>query len=197
MAEFIQAGWANSAFRDDNSGKVVILFHTVQKKMEMESKLRGTPVFKEVVFITKIVPGDKGHVIDRPVRENDIESDSRDFPVEWARFQAGQQGKVIGFPIENWPSISDTQKAEFKAMKVDTLEQLAGLSDGVLGRIMGGKDLRHKAQVFVESGKDAELVGTIRRESEARESALQAQIDEMKAMLEKFTAPDKKQKVSA
>lgn len=196
---FSQAGWANESFHNDNSGRLIVLFHPFQKLMELKSKNAGRPIYEERIFITKIVPGDKGHVIDRPMREED----KLEFPIEWARWEQTRENKVVGFPIENWPALSDTQKLEFKGMKIQTVEQFANLSDGIVQGIMGGSDLRKKARVFVESGKDAEIIGQIRAEAEARESALKAEMAEMRAMLEKLTAPseggkhDKREKVTA
>lgn len=176
------------------NGKLIILFKNVQKKMEMESKLQGRPVFKEVTHIVKIVPGDQRLQIDRPMRETDME----EFPVEWARWCQTKENKIPGFPIENWPALSDTQKAELKAMKIHTVEQMANLSDAILQNFRGGGDLRAKAKIFLEAGKDAELIGAIRKEAAAKEAAMQAQIDELRALIEAQTAPNpKKEKVVA
>jgi len=107
---------------------------------------------------------------------------------------ATRQNKVAGFPIESWHSISDTQKAEFKARKIYTVEQFAELSDLAIGDIMGGTELRQKARVFIEAGKDAELVAKIKREANAEVTALQDQVAKLTALVEQMTAPSKETK---
>ncbi len=193
------AGWANSSFKEDNRGNLIILFHPVQKHMKKASMDQNRPVFEERHHITKIVPGDTKLVIDRPVRDEDKEQ----YADRWAHYMATRQNKVAGFPIESWHSISDTQKAEFKARKIYTVEQFADLSDLAISDIMGGTELRQKARVFIEAGKDAELVAKIKSEANAQVTALQDQVAKLTALVEQMTAPadeaksTKKEKVVA
>ncbi len=193
------AGWANENFKADNSGRLVILFHAVQKHMKKASIDQNRPVFEERIHITKIVPGDTRLVIDRPIREEDKE----EYADRWAHWLQTRQNRPLGFPIESWHSISETQKAEFKARKIDTVEQFAALSDGIIQTIMGGTELRQKARVFIEAGKDAELVAKIKADASAEVMALQDQVAKLTAMVEQMTAPTdeakstKKEKVVA
>ena len=182
-AEFASAGWANDSLRPE-IGRVRVMFHAVQKKMEKASADAGTPIFKEVIHITKI-PADQFLRIDRPLRETDKE----EFAAEWENWQKTRENRIIGLPIEHWPSISDTQKAEFRAMNIVTVEQFAGLPDGFGQRIQGFHDLRRKALAFVESGKDAELLAKAKAEADEREARLKAEIAELRAMIEERTAP--------
>lgn len=166
----------------------MILFYKRQKKMNKASAEAGRPIFKEVTHIKKIVPGQNGHVIDREIRE----SDKEEFPVEWARWEQTQQNTVPGIPIDHWFAISETQKAEFKAMNIQTVEQFAGLSDANGQKIQGFNELRRKAQAFVEGQKDAELIAKVKMDAQTREAALQAQIDELRALVEAKTDPKTK-----
>ena len=175
-----EAAWMNSNFTEDKSGKLVIFFHTVQKKLEHRSVVENRPVFEERVHITKIVPGDARLVIDRPIRETDKE----EFAEQWAHWQLTKENKVLGIPIDHWHSITETQKAEFKALKIFTVEQFANLPDSAADRIMGFHGLRAKAKVFVEAGKDAELLGKIRAEADAKVAAMEAKMAELTALVE-------------
>lgn len=193
MSEFEQAQYTNEAFKPV-AGKTVVMFRAVQKRDNFKSEKEGRPVFKEVIHIVKI-PADAKLRIDRPVRE----SDKEEYPNEWLQWERTRQSRVLGTPIEHWPAISDTQKEEFKAAKVYTVEQFAALPDSYAGVIgMGFHALREKAKVFVSQGKDAELIGQIRAEADARVSAMEAKMAEMQAMLEELTKPkdDKKSKAS-
>ncbi len=176
--EFQEASWATDAYRPVN-GKTVVMFRPVQKKDNFQTAQQGRPIFKEVIHIVKI-PADQMLRIDQPVTELDKE----EYPAEWARFQATRETRVLGTPIENWNSITDTQKAEFKAMGVQTIEQFSGLPDSWGQKMMGFDRWRQLARAFVESGKDTELVSRIRKEADDKAAEMQAQIDELKAMIE-------------
>lgn len=163
-------------------GKLVILFHTVQKKNEYKSTLENRPVFEERIHITKIVPGDNKLVIDRPLRE----VDKQEFAMEWTHWERTRENRMPGIPIEHWHSINDTQKAEFKALKIYTVEQFANLPDSAAEKIMGFYELRQKAKVFLEAGKDAELIARIKKDSEEKVNKLEAQLMQMMAEMEEM-----------
>lgn len=181
---FAEAGWTNDMLKPIQ-GQVRVLFRTVQKKMNLESEKQKRPVFKEVIHITKI-PADQFLRIDRPIRE----SDKEEFAAEWQQWERTHENRPIGIPLDMWPQLSDTQKAEFKAMQIVTVEQFAALPDAFGLNIRGFTELREKAKAFVAVGKDAEIIGKIRAEAADRETALQKQIDEMRAMIEAMTKPE-------
>lgn len=164
------AGWRNSDFSESQVGKMHVFFHEVQRKNNFLSQKAGRPIFEPKVFIKKLVPGDSLE-IDRPMRETDAE----EFPVEWARYEQKKANAVPGTPIEAWPAIDDTQKAEFRAMHVFTVEQFANLNDSVGHKIMGFNDLRSKARAFVNAGNAS-------AEDEALKAKLQAQDAEIAAL---------------
>jgi hypothetical protein len=138
-------------------------FRTAQEKR---------PIFREKVFITKLVPGDQFLRIDRPLRESDIE----EFPVEYQRFLQKKEQTPEGTPIGAWDEISDTQKAEFLALNILTVDQFANLPDSVGNKIMGFNDLRQKAREFCTPAK--ELMNRLAAQ-DAEMAALKAQVAEL------------------
>ncbi len=195
MAEDLTAEWSNvtalpgmdpqEAQHMQNTGKLVILFRPVLWRDEHQSQLQGRPVFKEKIHIQKIVPGDKNLVIDRPVKQADKEQ----FRVEWEHFEKTRKNKIPGIPIEHWHSLTEIQKAEFKAMHIHTIEQFAALPDSMAVRIMGFYDLREKAKVFIAAGKDAELLGKVRQEAEAKQKEQDDKIAELTRMVQELKKP--------
>jgi hypothetical protein len=117
------AGWTNESFMEDNRGKMAVFFHAVQVRNNFKSDAEKRPIFEERIFIKKLVPGDSTLVVDRPMREQDME----DYPIEWARYEQKKEQKVAGTPIDAWMAISETQKAEFKALNIFTIDQFAQL----------------------------------------------------------------------
>jgi hypothetical protein len=178
------AGWTNDSFMEDNRGKMAVFFHAVQVKNNFKSDVEKRPIFEEKIFIKKLVPGDSTLVIDRPVRDSDIE----EFPVEWARFEQKKEQKVAGTPIEAWTIVSETQKAEFKAMHIYTIDQFANLPDNAGDKIMGFNDLRTKARAFIAAAQDAAMFDKIRAETDAKLAQQEEEMAQLRALVTELSA---------
>lgn len=174
-----EAGWRNEAFGEDNRGKMLVIFRTEQVKDNFETQKQGRPVFRPKIFIKKVVPGDTRLVIDRPMRDTDKE----EFPIEWARFEQKKANFIPGTPIEAWTTLSDTQKAEFKALNIFTVDQFANLPDSSANQIMGFNELRQKARAFVMAAGNAEKIAADKLELEAKLAKQDAEMAELKAMI--------------
>ena len=177
------AGWTNESFMEDNRGKIAVFFHAVQIKNNYKSDLEKRPIFEERIYLKKLVPGDSTLVVDRPMRESDME----EFPIEWARFEQKKEQKSDGTPIEAWAAISDTQKAEFRALNIFTIDQFAKLPDSAGNKIMGFNELRGKAQAFIGAAQDSQLMDKIRAETDEKLKAQEVEMAALRAMIEELT----------
>jgi hypothetical protein len=178
------AGWTDESFMESNRGKMAVFFHAVQIQNNFLTAQEKRPIFQERIFLKKLVPGDNTLTIDRPMREQDIE----DYPVEWARFEQKKEATVAGTPIEVWNAISETQKAEFKALNIFTIDQFAQLADIAGNKIMGFNDLREKARTFIAASQDSEIFDKIRAETDAKLQAQDVEMAELRAMIAELTA---------
>lgn len=178
------AGWTNESFMEDNRGKMAVFFHAVQVQNNFLTAQEKRPIFQERIFLKKLVPGDNTLTIDRPMREQDIE----DYPVEWARFEQKKEATVAGTPIEVWNAISETQKAEFKALNIFTIDQFAQLADIAGNKIMGFNDLREKARAFIAASQDSQMFDKIRAETDKKLQAQDVEMAELRAMIAELTA---------
>ena len=178
------AGWTNESFMEDNRGKMAVFFHAVQVRNNFKSDAEKRPIFEERIFIKKLVPGDSTLVVDRPMREQDME----DYPVEWARFEQKKEAKVAGTPIDVWSAISETQKAEFKALNIFTIDQFAQLADIVGNKIMGFNDLRDKARAFIAAAKDSAVFDKIRAETDAKLAQQEEEMAQLRELVNQLTA---------
>ena len=178
------AGWTDESFMESNRGKMAVFFHAVQVQNNYLTAQEKRPIFQERIFLKKLVPGDNTLTIDRPMREQDIE----DYPVEWARFEQKKEATVAGTPIEVWTAISETQKAEFKALNIFTIDQFAQLADIVGNKIMGFNDLREKARTFIAASQDSQMFDKIRAETDAKLQAQDVEMAELRAMIAELTA---------
>jgi hypothetical protein len=178
------AGWTDESFMESNRGKMAVFFHAVQVQNNFLTAQEKRPIFQERIFLKKLVPGDNTLTIDRPMREQDIE----DYPVEWARFEQKKEATVAGTPIEVWNAISETQKAEFKALNIFTIDQFAQLADIVGNKIMGFNDLREKARAFIAASQDSQMFDKIRAETDKKLQAQDVEMAELRAMIAELTA---------
>ena len=185
------AGWTNESFMEDNRGKMAVFFHAVQVRNNFKSDAEKRPIFEERIFIKKLVPGDSTLVVDRPMREQDME----DYPIEWARYEQKKEQKVAGTPIDAWMAISETQKAEFKALNIFTIDQFANLPDVAGDKIMGFNDLRSKARAFIMVAQDSQMMDKIRAEMDKKMQAQEAELAELRAMINKKAGRPKKETV--
>jgi len=178
------ANWTNDSFMEDNRGKMAVFFHTVQVQNNFKTMTEKRPIFEEKVFLKKLVPGDSTLVVDRPMREQDID----EFPIEWARFEQKKEQKVSGTPIDVWSAISETQKAEFKALHIFTIDQFAQLADSVGNKIMGFNDLRDKARAFIAAAKDSAVFDKIRAETDAKLAQQEEEMAQLRELVNQLTA---------
>jgi hypothetical protein len=130
------------------------------------------------------VPGDSTLVVDRPMRPTDVD----DHPIEWARFEQKKENRVSGTPLEAWSILSDTQKAEFNALHIFTIDQFAQLPDSVGNKIMGFNDLRDKARTFILAAKDSKLMDNVRAETEKVMQTQAAEIAQLREMINDLTS---------
>jgi hypothetical protein len=178
------ANWTNDSFMEDNRGKMAVFFHTVQVQNNFKTMTEKRPIFEEKVFLKKLVPGDSTLVVDRPMREQDIE----EYPIEWARFEQKKEQRVSGTPIDVWSAISETQKAEFKALHIFTIDQFAQLADSVGNKIMGFNDLRDKARAFIAAAKDSAVFDKIRAETDAKLAQQEEEMAQLRELVNQLTA---------
>ena len=178
------ANWTNDSFMEDNRGKMAVFFHAVQVQNNFKTMTEKRPIFEEKVFLKKLVPGDSTLVVDRPMREQDIE----EYPIEWARFEQKKEQRVSGTPIDVWSAISETQKAEFKALHIFTIDQFAQLADSVGNKIMGFNDLRDKARAFIAAAKDSAVFDKIRAETDAKLAQQEEEMAQLRELVNQLTA---------
>jgi hypothetical protein len=178
------ANWTNDSFMEDNRGKMAVFFHTVQVQNNFKTMTEKRPIFEEKIFLKKLVPGDSTLVVDRPMREQDID----EFPIEWARFEQKKEQRVSGTPIDVWSAISETQKAEFKALHIFTIDQFAQLADSVGNKIMGFNDLRDKARAFIAAAKDSAVFDKIRAETDAKLAQQEEEMAQLRELVNQLTA---------
>lgn len=172
----------------------IVHFRMEPVEFKAESEKAARPIFKEIPFITIIIPGDNKNVIDTKVTDYHKQK----FPVAWQRFQAGlQDGGSMGTPLETWPQISRSQVKEANYFNITTVEQVAELSDSIAAKLgMGWPELKIKAKRYLNQANET---------ADAKETQeLKDQLAEQRAMIDELLAnqkgkpgPKKKEPIAA
>lgn len=175
---------AQSKGASQADGSVHAMFYTRAVPDKKATENEGRAVFNNVPYVEIRIAGQPKNVVDRAVTDED----KKRFPRAWAAYEAGQQGVTEGTPIEHWPYLQQSQVAELRAAGVRTIEQLAEVSDGDLGKLgHGGRKLRERAQQHLKGADEterqlreqlAEKDGTISN-LEARMRQLEAKLEEL------------------
>lgn len=149
----------------------------------------GPPVYHTGHFVRVVVAGSKGN--EGPIYEMARKLDdgwkannehaARRFQRPYEDWKAGRASPDAGTPLEQWPLMDVAMVAAFKAANVFTVQQLAGLSDGLLDTAIrrGGREWRGKALAWLDEAKAA--AGDV--EARAQIARQQEEINELKKML--------------
>lgn len=174
-----------------------VTFYTQAIENVERSKVEGRKIFEEHEFIRIAIPGDQYNQI------NTFATDAykKRFPLDYKRFSEKTSATVVGTPIHHMPGISQAQAAEFNALHIRTVEDLAEMPDST--RVMGGQDLKRKAQAFLDLKRE-EAVATRAEETNAllkkQEMALaqrDAEVAALRAQVEALVAATDKKKKKA
>ena len=102
------------------------------------------------------------------------------FPFDYQRFIAKSGDAVVGTPIELMPGLSVSQKAEFRAMNIRTVEDLAEIPDTT--RVLGVHELKRKAKAYLDVSRD-EAIATKAAETNAQLKKQELELAQSKAEL--------------
>lgn len=138
------------------NSRLVVFFHKKTRQNELKTEQEGRPIFDEVVYIKKMVPGDSLNIIERPM----YESDKNEFPMQWAHYmnKQGNDQMISGTPLIEWPILTTAQAEELRAMKFYTVEHVAEASDALIMKIgmltgMTPHAFRDRAKAFLAKAK--------------------------------------------
>ena len=173
----------------ENPGDASLLVRFFQHavKDDVASLEAGHPVFINADYIDIRVPGEKNTSVVRKARSKDKQR----FHKHWAAYQArvGDESEVIGMPLSEWAGVTRADVENLSYMNIKSVEQLASMTDNACSRIMGGQNLKAKAQAFLkvsEANVDAAKFEDLASENQA----LAAKLAEMEAKLEAMNAAE-------
>ena len=170
--------------QSDADKRLYVRFSLQPRLDSKRTEEEGRECYREVEFVTILIPGDKTLSVNRPI----MPSDKHRFPKQYQNFLNKKGEVLIGTPLSMWPLVSETQRRELEYFNVRTVEQLADVADGVASNMMGMLGLKQKAQKFITATKETAPLIKMQQELSQRDdsiAALQDQLTKLAARFEK------------
>jgi len=137
-------------------------------------------------YIRINVPGDKTVTIDTKAEEHHISRFKRQYEA-YKGFK-----NLTGHPVDEWDEIPKSLQTELMYQGFKFVDQIAGAPDSAFARMMGGTQIRNKAQAYLNRGKiDADVVI---KEQQSQIKALQ---DQMVLLMDAMTETPKRSRKTA
>lgn len=148
----------------------------------------GRECFKDEERVELLMPGNP---FNRPIQRVTDEHREK-WPREYDAFKKGIQLAVDGWPLEEWPRLRKAHVMELKAKGLQTVEQVAGMSDVTCQALgMAGMTLRNLAKAFLDDSYRNAEVERLTKEDEKNQieiSGLRNQLEGMRETLDRVQA---------
>jgi hypothetical protein len=162
--------------------RLVVRFSLQPRIDSRRTEEEGREVYRDVEFVTILIPGDKTLTINRPV----MASDKQRFPLQYQAFKNRQGEALVGTPLSAWPLVTESQRRELDYFNIRTVEQLANVADNFASSMMGVHALKQNAQQYLASAKDAAPTLKLQKELEERDNKIEALQDQLKKLAERM-----------
>lgn len=170
--------------------KLFVTFDLYPRLNQGKSDAEARPVYDEVEYIRKIVPGDKQNEVHRPATD----LDRRQFARQYADFKAGTREAQSGTPLKEWPAISASQAKELAHFHVYTVEQLANLSDANVQNVGPVRGLQQKARDYLEKAAGNAPMEKMRAELTEKDNRIATMEKQMAEMGKRLDDMNRNQK---
>jgi len=169
-----RSDWNANRFAED--GKLHVRFFLLPVIDQDASDKAQRPIYVDTEYVEIMIPGDKHNKVVEPVDH----VNKRRFASRYDQFKQGMAEQIIGTPLKLSKLVTDSQIKELEFFHVRTVEQLAGMNDGICSKMMGAGGLKQAAQKYLDK---ANSVATLRDEIEAKFMAKEKQMQEELASL--------------
>lgn len=161
----------------------LLRFFSEEVELPGKSAEEGRPVYVMRDFVGITNPGSRDETV-RRAEEKAKEDDY--YAWAYAKWKKTQEQPVDGTPLETVPFLNKAQIRELKAIGIHTLEVLAEAPEPAMQRMMGVRDLKKKAQAYMQAAKDTAAVTRMQAELEARDRKIEMMQKQMEQMAKRF-----------
>ena len=125
-------------------------FYSETRENKARSLEKGWVQYDIIDFVEINVAGSKDTFVEEMKGEP-----LKKYGAQYAMWKKTQEQPVDGTPITMCPFLNIAQIKEYQALNVNTIEQLAELSDTAVQKLgMGAMEARKKAQAYMKAGAD-------------------------------------------
>jgi hypothetical protein len=154
-----------------------------------KSKEAGRPIYDEVEMVSIMAPGNTK--TEYTARADSMHYDSNvsrqhtyaeRFPEAYEAFKRGIDDHVSGTPLSEVPFLTVGQKAEMRAKKIHTVEQLAAMSDrDIRASGMGFRQYVDMAKAYLDTAKGTTELADELAALRAKVAAMEGQAEPVEA----------------
>ena len=169
--------------QSDADKKLFVVFFREAVQSEFKTIEAGRPIFDDVDMIRIHTPGSKDTLV--AVAHHGYQER---FPRQWAQYKAGMEQTTSGTPLSVLPWLTVSQIAEFAAMNIKSVEQLAGMPDNMAAKFMNHHALKQQAAAYLDAAKGAAPLLKMQEELKKRDDTiaeLQTAVAAMQAAIQK------------
>lgn len=135
------------------------------------SEKANRKIFVEHVYVRIMAPANRLNIVERRATDED----KLRFANQYTRFLQGQEQLSVGTPLSELAGMGPAQVLELKALKVDTVEQLAGMPDTTVQLLgTGGMELKRRAAAYIARLQSADALLASNQDLQRKVSELQA-----------------------
>lgn len=144
---------------DESTKHLHITFFSEAVENKAKSLEAGRPIYEDREFVRIKFAGDKHRELVAPADQCAIRHPETNqpwaykdrFPKHYEAFKAGQSYVGDGTPLSELPFLTESKRAELRAVSIHTAEALANLDGALLARLgMGGRALKDQATAWLE-----------------------------------------------
>lgn len=150
----------------NNDALTVPFFKTIPVLNQPASKEAGRPIYKDMEVVEVRIAGERNfspvfpaHAMWQRIDGEEVTYAQR-WPDAYARFSAGKEQVAMGTPLSELPFLTESKRAELRALKVYTAEALASLDGKNLSSLgASGREMKNQAAAYLErAGNSAQSV---------------------------------------
>jgi hypothetical protein len=186
----------------DPDASVVALFRNHAQKNELLSAKEGRPIFEDWEVCELRYPGSRNvgvypatsfshWAVDPATGEQVKVTYAERFPRQYQQFKMMATQTKAGTPLTHAPFLTEARRAEFRALNIYTVEQLANI-DGIELKNLGsgGRDLKNKAIEYLNDAKNNSGTTQLAAELEALRARNEMLEEDLKLLKERASSDD-------
>lgn len=173
-----------SGQQNDQDKRLRVQFGMFPQVDQVATVKEGRPIYKEVEYITIMVPGERD-IVHRAAWQKDYDR----FPTQYAAFKNKQNQDVAsGTPLKilTWLTIGQVKELEY--FNCYTVEQLANMPDSTAQKFLQINKLKQLAKDYLVAAKEQAPLTIMRAALDERDEQIAAMQKQMAAINAKLEA---------